>query len=106
MPSEKRLALLEKMTADGSGDSFVWYGLAMEYAGFERIDDALVTFTKLRERDPGYVPAYLMCGQMLAKANRSDEARAWLTVGLEKAHASGNDHAAGEIESALASLPA
>lgn len=104
MASEKRLALLEKMVADGATDSFVWYGLAMEFAGFERTDEAVATFTKLRERDPGYVPAYLMCGQLLAKVGRADEARDWLTVGLEKARASGNDHAAKEIESALAGL--
>ena len=106
MPSDKRLAMLEKLTSEGSTDSFVWYGLAMEYAGFGRTDDAVRAYTTLRDRDPSYVPAYLMCGQLLAKANRTEEARAWLTVGLEKARASHNDHAAGEIESALASLPA
>ncbi len=105
MASEKRLALLEKMVADGSTDSFVLYGLAMEYAGFDRTDDAFAAFTRLRERDPGYVPAYLICGQLLAKANRFGEAREWLTVGLEKAHASHNEHAASELESALAALP-
>lgn len=104
MASEKRLALLEKMTADGSTDPFVWYGLAMEYAGFGRVDDAVATFTTLRDRDPDYVPSYLMCGQLLAKAARNDEARAWLLVGLDKARASHNDHAASEIESALAAL--
>ncbi len=45
-----------------------------------------------------------MCGQLLVKAGRPDEARDWLTIGLEKARASGNDHAASEIESALAAL--
>jgi predicted Zn-dependent protease len=104
MASEKRLALLEKMVADGSTDAFVWYGLAMEYTGFGRTDEAVATFTTLRERDPSYVPAYLMCGQLLVKAGRPDEARDWLTIGLEKARASGNDHAASEIESALAAL--
>ncbi|MBM4357396.1 MAG: tetratricopeptide repeat protein [Deltaproteobacteria bacterium] len=104
MASEKRLALLEAMVADGKADAFVWYGLAMEYAGFGRVDEAIATFTTLRERDPGYVPTYLMCGQLLVKASRPDEARAWFSVGLDKARASGNDHAASEIESALAAL--
>jgi len=104
MPSEKRLAMLEKMVADGSTDSFVWYGLAMEYASFERHDDAIATYSKLRERDPSYVPAYLMCGQYLAKLGRTSEARDWLMVGIEKARAAGNEHAAGELESALAGL--
>ena len=47
-----------------------------------------------------------MCGQLLGKVNRTSEAREWLTVGLEKARANHNEHAASEIESALASLPA
>lgn len=104
MASEKRLALLEKMVSDGATDPFVWYGLGMEYAGFGRIDEAVATFTQLRTREPGYVPTYLMCGQLLIKASRAEEAREWLTVGLDKARASGNDHAASEIESALAGL--
>lgn len=106
MASEKRLAVLEKMVAGGSSDSFVLYGLALEYVGFDRTDDAVAAFAKLREQDSNYVPAYLMCGQLLGKVNRTSEAREWLTVGLEKARANHNEHAASEIESALASLPA
>ena len=50
----------------------------MEYAGLERIDDALATFEKLRELNAKYVPMYLMCGQLLVKAGRAAEARTWL----------------------------
>lgn len=98
----KRLEFLIKTTANPGADSFAWYALALEYKGLGRIDDALETFRKLRERDPSYVPMYLMCGTMLLEAERAGEARGWLEAGLEAARKKGDAHAAGEIESALA----
>jgi hypothetical protein len=77
----------------------------MEYSGAGRVDDALVTFTTLRTKDPSYVPMYLMCGTMLVKGARTAEARAWLTEGIAVARAKGDSHALSEIESALASVP-
>lgn len=104
--SSKRLAMLEKMTQGGSKDPFHWYALGMEYSGLNRVDDALQTFTSLRALDADYVPNYLMCGSMLAKAGRHDEARAWLTSGINVARKKGDGHALSELESALAELPA
>ena len=71
----KRLAMLEKMVEGGSKDPFHWYALALEYSGAGRVDDAAKTFAALRTIDPGYVPMYLMCGSLLAKAGRATEAR-------------------------------
>ena len=100
----KRLAYLEKITAEGSEDPLAWYGLAMEYRKLQRWDEALQTFTTLRTRKPEYIAMYLMCGQMLDEASRKDEAREWLESGLARAKASGDSHAASEIESALGLL--
>jgi predicted Zn-dependent protease len=100
----KRLAFLEKVTSDGSKDPLAWYGLALEYAGLERIEDAIATFEKLRALNPKYVPMYLMCGQVLAKAGRASEARSWLETGIGEARAQGNQHALGEMQDALAGL--
>ncbi len=100
----KRLAFLEKLTAEGTDDPLAWYGLAMEYRKLERWDEALQTFTSLRTRKPDYVAMYLMCGQMLDGIGRKDEAREWLEAGAASARAKGDSHALGEIESALATL--
>ncbi|MFO0618439.1 MAG: tetratricopeptide repeat protein [Polyangiaceae bacterium] len=100
----KRLAYLEKVTSEGSTDSFTWYALGMEYKGLARVDDALAAFTKLRGFDPGYVPMYLMCGTLLADAQRADEAREWLTAGEATASKKGDSKALGEIREALAKL--
>jgi hypothetical protein len=101
----KRLALLEKLTREGSKDPFHWYALALEYAGQDQIDLAVGTFTSLRDIDASYVPMYLMCGTMLAKAARPDEARTWLEAGIAAARAKGDSHALSEIQDALGTLP-
>ncbi len=100
----KRLAYLEKVTSDGSKDPLAWYGLALEYKGLGRLDEALQTFTTLRSMKPDYVAMYLMCGQMLEGIDRKDEAREWLEAGRAAAQAKGDAHALGEIEAALDAL--
>jgi predicted Zn-dependent protease len=100
----KRLAYLEKVTREGTTDPFPWYGLALEYRNLERYDESLQTFTTLRAQSPGYVPMYLMCGQMLEKAGRGDEAREWLTAGIAAATKAGDGHARSELEAALGTL--
>jgi predicted Zn-dependent protease len=96
--------MLEGMVAKGSTDPFAWYALAMEYSNAGRTDDAADTFTKLRAASPTYVPMYLMCGQMMAKAGRKPEGREWLEAGIAAAKASGNSHALSELQSALGEL--
>jgi tetratricopeptide (TPR) repeat protein len=104
MASSKRLEMLLKLTSGPSADSFAWYALAMEYRGLGRIDAALETFRKLREKDPAYVPTYQMCGTMLISAGLRDEAREWLLAGIEAARRSGIAKAASEMEEALKGL--
>jgi predicted Zn-dependent protease len=100
----KRLAYLEKVTREGSTEPMAWYGLALEYRTLERWDEALQTFTTLRTNHPDYVAAYLMCGQMLEKLDRKDDARGWLVAGIEVAKKKRDGHALSELESALAGL--
>jgi hypothetical protein len=104
--TSKRLEFLQKLTTDGLGkdDPFAWYGLAMEYRALERHEEALTTFETLRAKAADYVPMYLMCGQMLEKIGRVDEARAWLSAGVEAARKKGDGHALGELEGALGAL--
>lgn len=103
---DRRLAMLEKMAAgaETGRDPFVLYGLALEYDKRGRGDDALATFERLRALDAGYVPQYLMCGNMLAKLRRDDDARAWYEAGIEAARKKGESKALSELEAALAEL--
>lgn len=100
----KRLAYLEKITSEGSKDPFAWYGLALEYRNLERTEDALRTFETLRAATPDYVPMFLMCGQLLEKMGRIDDAKAWLEAGIVAAKKKGDSHALGELEAALSAL--
>ena len=102
--TNKRLAMLESLTSGGKADAFAWYGLGMEYRREGRRDDAVRTFERLRSQQPNYLPMYLMAAQTLLEASRSDDAREWLTAGIQLAQAQGNSHALGELESALDGL--
>jgi tetratricopeptide (TPR) repeat protein len=97
----KRLAMLESITASGNADAFAWYGLGMEYRKAGRTSDALQTFGKLRGLHPDYLPMYLMAGQTLLDDQRPVEAREWLEAGIAVAEAQNNHHALGELSSAL-----
>jgi predicted Zn-dependent protease len=100
----KRLEVLLKMTSREGADSFAFYALALEYKSSGLFDEAFSTFAKLRQKDEDYLPMYLMCGTMLIEANRRDDAKEWLAAGLARARKKGDQHTAGEIESALATL--
>lgn len=98
----KRLTMLENLTQSGQADSFGWYALAMEYRKEGRPDDALSTFEALRERDPSYLPMYLMAGQLLIEAGRGNDARPWLEQGIALARQKGDAKTLGELGDALA----
>jgi predicted Zn-dependent protease len=100
----KRLAFLEQTTRAGSADTFAWYALALEYRKEQRLDDAVAAFESLREKDPGYLPMYLMAGQTLAEAKRPDDAGTWLRAGIELARERGDGKTLSELENALAEL--
>jgi tetratricopeptide (TPR) repeat protein len=99
----KRLDFLLKVTAAGE-DPFAWYGLAMEYRSLGRLEEAVATFARLRANSPDYVPMYLMCGQVLETLGRLDDARAWLSAGIDAARSKRDAHAVSELEGALQSL--
>ena len=97
----KRLAFLEHAAKTGTADSFARYALGMEYRKAGRLDDALAAFGELRAKDPGYLPMYLMVGQLLTEAERKVEAVDWLEAGIRLANERGDAKALGELESAL-----
>jgi tetratricopeptide (TPR) repeat protein len=100
----RRLEFLLKVTSSGGEDPFAWYGLAMEYRALSRNEEALATFEKLRDRSPDYVPMYLMCAQLLETMTRPEDARSWLSAGIEAARTKGDSHAMSELQSALEAL--
>ena len=86
------------------GDPFPRYGLAMEYKGTGRLDDAWTMFAELLEKFPDYVPTYLMAGGLLITLGRQPEAAEILRKGIETAGRRGDLHAKKELEAALSEL--
>lgn len=97
----KRLQMLEQMLSSGNADSFARYALAMEYKKEGRAEAALQAFDALRTLDPGYLPMYLMAGQLLIDAHRGSEARVWLEQGIALAKEKKDGKTLAELEAAL-----
>jgi len=102
--TSKRLAFFEKVTSEGNSEPMALYGLAMEYRSVGRPEDSLRAFERLRSAHPGYVPAFLMCGQLLEQMGRPEDAKSWYRAGIAAASEKRDTHAQGELEAALAAL--
>jgi tetratricopeptide (TPR) repeat protein len=101
MPSlDQLLPLLE---ADPE-DSFLRYGVAMEYSKLGRYDDALREFGELLRKSPDYVAGYFMAGRTSEQKGDPEEAKRYYREGITVAKRTGDTHAAGEISAALMML--
>ncbi|HKW64715.1 MAG TPA: tetratricopeptide repeat protein [Candidatus Acidoferrum sp.] len=101
---KSRRQMLEEFVAQKPEDDFSRYALALECMNSGDSAAADQHFSALLERNPGYVPAYQMYGQLLARESRKDEARRVLSNGIEVANKAGNQHARSEMEAFLNEL--
>lgn len=101
----KRLALFDKLIAEGSDDPFHHYARAMELRSLGHADQAFEAFAALTRRFPDYVPSYLMAAQLAQEQGQLTEAREHASAGIEAAKRAGNEHALTELNSLLEGLP-
>ncbi len=99
-----RIATFKSFISRTPTDPFPRYGLAMEYKGSGKLDDAWTAFQELLTDFPDYVPTYLMAGGTLVALGRQGEASTVFQKGIEVAGKRGDLHAKKELESALAEL--
>lgn len=104
MAGKTRKEQIEEMLAAEPDDSFLRYGLAMEYVSAGADEDAVRQFLELTRRDPEYVPVYLQTGQALIRLGRDEEASAILKTGIAVATRKGDEHAAGEMSGLLGAI--
>jgi tetratricopeptide (TPR) repeat protein len=104
MSGKSRKQQLEEMLELDPNDSFLRYGLAMEFAGSGQDEEAVRCLRELLSRDAGYVPAYLQAGRALIRLGEDDQAREILRAGITVASRAGDSHAAGEMTGFLESL--
>jgi Flp pilus assembly protein TadD len=100
------MAQIEALLADDPDDAFLRYGLAMEHASAGDDAACAAVLRDLIERTAArpYVPAFLQCGQALARLDRPAEACEVLNRGIEAARTAGDTHAMGEMQGLLAGL--
>ena len=100
----KRLAMLEQLIAKGTKDPFVRYARALELRALGELERALAALDEVRTLHPDYVPTFLMAGQIAGQLGRTEDARAWLTQGVEVARVARDEHARSELQAALDAL--
>jgi Tfp pilus assembly protein PilF len=101
---KSRRQMLEEFVVRKPDDAFSRYGLAMECMNGGDASAAESQFRALLERNPDYVPAYLMFAQMLARESRTSDAKLILSSGIAAATKKGDQHARAELETLLRDL--
>jgi len=96
-----RLDQLLELLRSEPNDTFLRYGVAMEYAKAGQFEDSLKEFAELLKRDPNYVPAYFMAGRTCEQNGDLEGAKKFYKDGIATANKIGDTHAAGEISQAL-----
>ena len=99
--STARLATLLNLVEQNPADSFMRYGLAMEYRNTGNLEAAVEEFRKLMTADPDYAPAYFHGGQALERLGRLEEARECYLKGVDVTTRKGDLHARDEMRAAL-----
>lgn len=90
--------MLQEFVAKKPDDAFSRYGLAIECMNSGDSAAADGHFRHLIDHNSGYVPAYLMYAQFLARESRREEARKVLADGITAATQKGDAHARSEME--------
>ncbi len=104
MTPEQRLEAFRRLVEKSPDDAFARYSLAMGLRAAGRTEEAAGEFAELARRQPDYVPAYLMWGQVLEGLGRKDQARRAYQDGADAARKARNDHALSELTQALEAL--
>ena len=99
-PKSRREMLEEMLTADPK-DTFLRYGLALEFAREGQPHEAVTRLRALIADEPNYVPAYFQAAQILLKEGENQPAAELLRSGIAAAQAQGNGHAAEEMSALL-----
>jgi hypothetical protein len=102
--SQTRREKIEAMLAAEPQDQFLRYSLATEYDNEIRYEESLGLFSGLTQDSPPHVPSFFRGAQLLARLDRTAEARDWLRRGIDEARRQGDLHAASEMSELLAGL--
>ena len=96
-----RLEVLKTMAEQDPQNTFVLYGLAMEYVKAGELDRAVEGFERVLAINPAYGAAYYHAGQALEKLDRPADAAQMYRRGIDATKRSGDAHTQSELQAAL-----
>jgi tetratricopeptide (TPR) repeat protein len=102
--SGDRKALIESMLKQSPNDTFLLYGLAMEYLKEGNTSEGIARLKHVTDVNPNYPAAFFQLGQVLSQEGEIEEAKDWLERGIVVAEKMGDAHAAGEMQQFLMML--
>jgi predicted Zn-dependent protease len=101
----RRRLMLEASLAEDPADAFLLYGLAMQCLRDGDVAEGRARLKALiADRPDDQIAAYQQLGQSYLDSGDADQARAILAVGIRKATARGDAHAAAEMDGLLGLL--
>ena len=99
-----RLNSLLKLLKENPDDSFLSYGIALEYISKGNYEEGKKYLSSLIKKDPDYVPAYMQLAQVYENLNMIDKAKNIYKNGIEIARNNNDSQAAAEMEDFLNEL--
>jgi tetratricopeptide (TPR) repeat protein len=102
--SADRLSQLEELLKEDPTDSFLQYGIALEYAKKGNVEEAIGRIEKLLSEKPDYLGAYYQLGQYYEVVNKNNEAISIYEKGMALAKKLGNMKTMNELREALQQL--
>ena len=99
-----RLRQLQQMLVNEPDDTFLLYGLALEYKKAGDAPRALESLDRVIALDPGYCYAYYQKGQIYESTGGIDAAKQVYREGMTAAAKKGDTHARQELEGALSMI--
>lgn len=99
-----RLTQLEELLKEDPHDSFLQYGIALEYAKNGNVKEAISRIEKLISAKPDYLGAYYQLGQYYEAEGNSEEAIDIYKKGILLAQKLQNQKTMNELRGALQQL--
>src|SRR6476660_7230243 len=96
-PTSDKLRKLFEMLQRQPADTFLLYGVGMEYKKLNDPTRAVEYFDKVITTDPGYCYAYYQRGQVLEEAGDVPQAKQAYRDGVAAAERVGDQHAKSEL---------
>lgn len=99
-----RIQKLEEYLKASPQDAFLQHALALEYIKLGDEPQARSLFENILTANPGYVGSYYHLAKLLERQEETEAAISCYEKGMAAAKAAGDQHAYGELRSALEEL--